>query len=196
MSFYSLALFVHLVGVLGLFVGLSLDWISLMRLRQAQTLTQVREATSLTGIVARLLLPAVLLLLVAGIYMTVTTWAWGTPWILVSLGGLLLIGVLANSVGGRRLRAIERAATREASSDVIPAVLVRQITDPILLIGLQTAGLIGLGVVFLMSTKPDVFGSLLTLAVAIVLGVGSAVLWQRPRAAKGRAEEIPGQRAM
>jgi uncharacterized membrane protein len=124
--------------------------------------------------------------------MTATTWSWGTPWILVSLAGLLLIGVLANSVGSQRLRAIARAAAHEASSEGIPPALQRQIADPILLIGLQTAGMIGLGVVFLMTTKPDLFGSLLTLAVAIVLGVGSALLWPRSRAARGRAKAIPG----
>jgi uncharacterized membrane protein len=192
MSIYSLALFAHLLGVLGLFAGLSLDWISLLRLRQAQTLTQVREATGLSGIQARLLPLAVLVLLVAGIYMTATTWGWGTPWILVSLAGLVLIGVLANSVSGRRLRAIERAANTEGSSETLPAALRRQIADPILLTALQTAVVIGVGVVFLMTTKPDLFGSLLTMAGAIVLGVSSALLWQLPRAGNGRGKEFPG----
>jgi len=192
MNWYSLALFAHLLGVLGLFVGLSLDWTSLLHVRQAQTLTQVREATRLSGVQARLLPLAVLLLLVAGIYMTVTAWGWRTPWILVSLAGLLLIGVLANSVSGRRLRVVAREANRSTSSETIPSALRRQIADPVLLTALQTAVMIGVGVVFLMTIKPDLFGSLLTLAGAIVLGVGSALLWQHPHAAKGRGQELPG----
>src|SRR5215472_17267859 len=87
---------------------------------------------------------------------------------------------------------IGRAAMSEASSETIPSTLQRQIADPMLVTALQTAVVVGVGVVFLMTTKPDLLGSLLTLAGAIVLGVGSALLWQIPRAVKGRGKEIPG----
>lgn len=46
MSFYSLALFAHIVGVLGLFIGIGLQWTSILRLRRALFVAQVREWAS------------------------------------------------------------------------------------------------------------------------------------------------------
>jgi hypothetical protein len=84
MSFYTLALFAHILGVLGLFIGIGLQWTSVLRFRRAQFVAQVREWTSLTSLLGILMPAASLLILVAGSYMTVTTWGWRTPWIDVS----------------------------------------------------------------------------------------------------------------
>ena len=47
MTLYSVALFVHVLGALGLFAGLALEWAGLRRLRHATTARQVhaRAAT-------------------------------------------------------------------------------------------------------------------------------------------------------
>ncbi len=183
MIFYSLALFAHIVGVLGLFIAIGLVWISILRLQRAQTIAQVRERISLASVQERLLPTASLLILLAGIYMTITTWGWKTPWIDVSLAALVVMGTLGGAVINRRLKAMRIASsTAEAPAGSIPAELRRQITDPVLWIAVQTNGFTGLGVVFLMTTKSDLVGSLITLAVSLVLGVVSAQLW-RPREA-------------
>jgi hypothetical protein len=94
-------------------------------------------------------------------------------------------------VNGRRLTAIRKAA--ESSDGAIPLALQRQIADPVLLTSVQTAGMIGLGVVFLMTIKPDLLGSLIALAVALVLGVISAQPWRLPRQARALLKEAqPG----
>jgi hypothetical protein len=49
------------------------------------------------------------------------------------------------------------------------------LNHPLLRIGIQTRVAIGLGIVFLMTIKPDLVGSLLTIGVATVLGVASAL---------------------
>jgi hypothetical protein len=178
MTFYSLALFAHIVGVLGLFIAIGLMWINILRLQQAQTISQVRERISLASIQEGLLPAASVLILLAGIYMTVNTWGWKTPWIDVSLAALVVVGALGGSVINRRLKAIRIASsTAEDPAALIPAELKRQITDTVLWTAVQTNGFIGLGVVFLMTTKPDLVGSLITLAVSLVLGVVSAQLW-------------------
>jgi len=184
MSFYSLALFVHIVGVLGLFIAIGLQWISILRLHQAQTVAQVREGISLTAIQERLLPTASLLILLAGIYMTVTAWGWSTPWIDVSLAALIVQGALGGSVISRRLRAIHTAAAMaEASTGSIPAELKRQVNDPVLRTAVQVNAVIGLGIVFLMTTKPGLVGALITLAAALVLGVVATRLFWHPREA-------------
>jgi len=183
MTFYSLALFAHIVGVLGLFIAIGLVWISMLWLQRAQTMAQVRERIALASLQERLFPAASVLILLAGIYMTVNTWGWKTPWIDVSLAALVVMGALGGAVINRRLKAIRIASsTAEAPAGSIPAELRRQITDPVLWTAVQTNGFTGLGAVFLMTTKPDLGGSLITLVVSLVLGVVSAQLWH-PREA-------------
>lgn len=192
MSLYTLALFAHILGVLGVFVGIALDWATILRLRRAQTVALAREVTGLVGFQTRLIQISALLLLVAGIYMTVTAWDKGTAWILFSLVALIVMGALSGGIHGRRLAAIRKAAAG-ASDGMIPSELQRRMADPVLLISVQTAVMVGLGAVFLMTTKPDWLGSLIALAVAVVLGVLSAQLWRRPREARAQvAEAQPG----
>jgi uncharacterized membrane protein len=180
MNWYTLALFAHILGVIGLFVGLSLGWVSILRLRRARTVAQVRAETTSSGAQRVLVVVSSLLLLVAGIYMTVTAWDSDPPWILLSLAALLVMGVLGGGVSGRRLSAIEKAAAVEDGAGAISPALKRRIADPVPLTAMQTAGMIGLGVVFLMTAKPDLIGSLVALAVALVLGVVPALFWRRP----------------
>ena len=183
MTFYSLALFAHIVGVLGLFIAIGLVWISMLWLQRAQTMAQVRERIGLASLQERLFPAASVLILLAGIYMTVNTWGWKMPWIDVSLAALVVMGALGGAVINRRLKAIRIASsTAEAPAGSIPAELKRQITDSVLWTAVQTNGFTGLGVVFLMTTKPDLVGSLITLVVSLVLGVVSAQLWH-PREA-------------
>ena len=177
MSHYALALFAHILGALGLFIGISLQWISVLRIRQAQTVAQVREWTSLTSVTESLVPIASLLILVAGIDMTVTTWGWNTPWIDVSLAALVFLGALGGALINRRIRAIKAAAAAPSATGPIPVELERRITDSVLWTSLQVNGFTALGVVFLMTSKPDLVGSLITIAVALMLGIGSARVW-------------------
>jgi hypothetical protein len=174
MSFYTLALFAHILGVLGLFIGIGLGWISVLRFRRAQFVAQVREWTSLTSVQQVLLPAASLLILVTGIYMTVTAWGWRIPWIDVSLATVIFVLAPTGVVTTRRIKAIQTAAEALVPTETIPAELQRQITDPVLWTMVQTSGMTLLGVVFLMTTQPDLVGSLITQAVALFLGVGFA----------------------
>ncbi len=184
MSFYALALFAHLVGVLGFFITIGLQWTSTLRLRRAQTLAQVREWTSLVEGVGKLGPASGLLLLAAGMYMTATAWNMNTPWIEVGFFALLALMALGMGVPFRRLKAIRRAVAKTAVPDeALPPEVQRQIADPLLWTSVQVMGSLALGVVFLMTIKPDLAGSLLVLAVVAVLGVVSAQPWRRPRAA-------------
>ncbi|HZU02947.1 MAG TPA: DUF2269 family protein [Ktedonobacteraceae bacterium] len=183
MSFYPLALFAHVLGVLMIFMVIGFEWVSLMRLRSARTIAQVREYTGLITVQERLLVVGGLLLLSGGLYMTATHWGWGTAWILVALVTLLMQGALAVVVHTPRFKAIRAAA--EASegskeSSMIPARVEQRISDPILWLSVQAHGITALGVLFLMTNKPNLVGSLITLAVALIISGVTAWLW-RPR---------------
>jgi hypothetical protein len=138
--------------VLGLFMGIGLQWMSVQRLSQAQTVAQVREGTSLIALQEQLWPTAALLILLAGIYMTVTAWGWSTPWIDVSLAALLCQGAVAGALINRRLKAIHTGvAATEAPVGAFSPGLKRQITDPVLRTAVQINAVAGLGVVFLMT---------------------------------------------
>src|SRR5579859_838643 len=116
MNFYSLALFAHIVGAMAVFIGMGLEWVSLLRLRRAQTVAQVREYTSLISLQAGLVTGGAAVLFVAGVYMTITTWGWQTSWIQIALGTLILEAILGGVVHTPRFKAIYAAAS-QATAD-------------------------------------------------------------------------------
>jgi len=92
---------------------------------------------------------------------------------------------------------IDRLA-RKAPDGPLPEELERSIRDPVLLTAPQTLTALLLGVVFVMTTKPSLVGSLIVMAVALVLGLAWGLLIARGGARsvvdRGRSRE-PGQSA-
>lgn len=185
---YSLALFAHIVGVLGLFVSMGLQWAITLRLRRSGSMEQVREWIGIVGGASRFGLASGALLLAAGIYMMAAAWGM-TSWLAVSFAAILLMLALGMGVTARRMRAIQRAAAVGGhASEVIPSAIQRQLRDPALWIAVQMASSTALGVVFLMTTKPGFVGSLLAVAVALLLGAVVGIVSARPRSDSSTAE--------
>src|SRR5262249_4757482 len=121
-----------------------------------------------------------------GCYMRATVWR-GGAWISVRLGTLVLLSVIAMALSRPRLSAIERALTTENES-VSPS-LHDLLHHPLLWISIQTRVAIALGIVFLMTVKPDLRGSLLAIGIAAMLGLASALPILRRAQAQGEANE-------
>lgn len=172
MNYYPIALFLHVVGALGFFVALGLEWMSLRRLQRAMTLEQVREWIHVPADMGRVGMIAMVMLLAAGFYMMITVWH-GVAWIIVALGSLVPMSVLAMAVGRPRMAAIERVLTAEHGE--ISPTLRKLLLHPLLWIDIQTRVAIALGIVFLMTVKPDLGVSLLTIGISIVLGLVSSL---------------------
>jgi hypothetical protein len=179
MTFYSVALFLHIAGALGLFAAVGLEWTSLLHLRRAATAEQAREWLSVVAGLRRVYPAAFVIILLSGFYMTATAWG-GTGWIGVALGTLLLLAAVGATLTGLRMPAIGRAVALE-TGPLSPA-LRHRLRDPLLWTSVQTRAALVLGIVFLMSVKPDLGGGLLTTGVAAVLGLASALpAWERTR---------------
>jgi len=159
MNIYSIALFLHVVGVLVLFAALAIEWVGLRQIRSSAHPEQTRAWLGLITNATRIGFPSMFVTVVTGIYMMVTVWKW-TPWLATTIGALILLIVLARAAAPR-LKALGQ------SLDVV--------NDPLLWISVQTRTAIALGIVFLKITKPNVAGSLVTIGVAIVLGIASAL---------------------
>jgi hypothetical protein len=116
--------------------------------------------------------PSMLTTVITGIYMVLKGLGW-VPWILVVLGALALIIVLSVALTKARMAAIGQALATEKGS--ISQSFHNLANHPVLWISIQTRVSIALGIIFLKIAKPDFVGSLLTLGVAIVLGIASAL---------------------
>jgi hypothetical protein len=171
-SLYSISVFLHVVGALGLFAALGLEWAGLFNLQRATEVGQVREWMRLLGAPRFLGGPAALIILVSGIYMTSARWG-SQGWIIVALGGMVLIAVLGAALGGRRAGAIVRALA--AGNGPISPALARQLYDPVLTLSLRLRVALLLGIIFLMSVRPGTAGSLAAMGVAGLIGLAAAV---------------------
>lgn len=183
MTWYHLALFAHICGVLLLFIADGVELTAMLGMRRAQAVEQVREWGRVEAAAEKLYPPAILLILAAGIYMALTAWGIRIAWIDTAFVLLLALSVQGPALNGRRLRAIH-AAAEAAPAGPVPPALTRRILDPVLWTSAQTMPAIALGIVFLMVIKPNLAGSLATIVVAGVLGVLSALpAWRTARAA-------------
>src|SRR5512135_2070354 len=163
----SIALFLHIVGALGFFVALGLEWTGLSQIRSAMTLEQVRAWMGILKNVRKVGFVAMLTTVITGTYMMVTGWR-GEAWIIVTVGSLVLVIALAQLLTAPRMAAIGRAMVTEKGP--LSKTFHSLANNSLLSISIQTRAAIALGIVFLKTIKPNLGGSLLTIGVAIVLG--------------------------
>jgi hypothetical protein len=168
MNYYSIALFFHIVGTLGFFVALGLEWIGLRQMRHATTAEQVRQGMRISGSTRRLGMASMLTILVFGFYMAAVDWG-GPAWITVTLGVIVVMIALLVTLTGPRMAAIGRALAGEKG--VLSPSLLQLVSQPLLWISIQTRVAMALGIVFMMTVKPGLGGSMLTIGVATVLGL-------------------------
>jgi hypothetical protein len=178
MNIYSIiALFLHIVGALGVSVALGLEWIGLRHVQSALLPEQVRTWIGILKGTNKVGFPCMLTTVITGIYMVLKGWGW-VPWILITLGALVLVIVLSVALSKPRMAAIGKALATEKGT--ISPTLRNLVKHPILWISIQTRVTIVLGIIFLKIVKPDLAGSLLTIGVAVALGVASALPMLRP----------------
>src|SRR5215475_6533611 len=103
----SVILFAHIVGMLVLFVGLALEWISLESLRKSSVLGTGSRWVSVLRALPRLVGTAVGLILVSGIYLAVRVGVLDMAWVRVSFVSMVLMGVLGGPVVRSRMRALQ-----------------------------------------------------------------------------------------
>jgi hypothetical protein len=167
---YTLALFFHFVGLVALFVGYGLEWIVSRLLRKATTTDQVRAWLRIYRTSLPISGPGLLVLILSGGYLASLSGAMKTGWVSASL----LAIVFALGIGFvfilPRVRAI-RSALPEGSGG-LPAQALEALQTPALPTLIRVRGFLALGIVYLMTVKPESLGtSLLDLGVAMILGI-------------------------
>jgi MFS family permease len=177
MNPYTITLFLHVTGDIGIFIGVGVQLLTLAALRRA---TQVEQGRTLTGLMTRvgpLSAISALLTIATGLYMALTAWGWQVGWTTIALASLILLMPPLGIMIEPRTRAMVTLA-KEAPDGPLPAELDRRIHDPILGTALQTQVALVLGIVFLMTNKPEFMGALMVIGVALILGLISSIpLW-------------------
>jgi hypothetical protein len=178
MSTYTIMLFVHIVGAIGVFVGVGVWLFAVAALRRAQQVAQVRALAGLTVASGNVAVGGILLLAVGGFYMALTVWGEHATWIIVATISFVLLAPFGVFVLDPRIRALAKEAATTPDGPV-PTVLAVRTNDPILGIGLSLYLAVLVGIVFLMSNKPTLVVSILAMIIAAALGLASApaFLW-------------------
>ena len=98
-----------------------------------------------------------------------------------------LLPILGVAIGGRRMAAIRSAVAAE--SGLLSPALRQRLGDPLLWTSIQVRVAIALGIVFLLTVKPGLGGALLTIGLAVVLGLASALpAWSPVQPQEAREE--------
>jgi hypothetical protein len=176
MTIYSAVLFIHVISAIGLFIALAAEGAILLRIRTAPSVEETRffvRAFQRLRIVA---IPSFLGILAGGLYLA-SKWGGGTFWIPFALGATLLIMLIGGLVTGKRIARLRRVLS-SAENDVSIEMLSAAAKDNALLLSYGFRMGLGLGIVFLMTAKPDLLGSLGALAAGCGLG-SFAAAWMR-----------------
>jgi hypothetical protein len=170
MTNFSLALFFHFVGLIALFVGYGLEWIVSAFLRGATTTDQVRAWLRVYRTSLPVSGPGLLVLILSGAYLAQVSGAMKNAWLSASFIAIFLALVIGFVLILPRMKAI-RAALPEGSA-ALPANATALLRAPGLPTLIRVRAMLALGIVYLMTVKPDTFvSSLLALGAAIILGL-------------------------
>ena len=139
------------------------------RLRDAETVAVARTWAGVIEKASRVFPIALAALLISGAYLVHRGWSWSTGWIDAGLAGVVLLFALGAGIVGARTRALTRELSAAADGPLgeRAARIARQ--HPGAIASWTNTGL-ALGVVFVMTTKPALAGSIVALAVAATLG--------------------------
>jgi Predicted integral membrane protein (DUF2269) len=181
MSVYADIVFLHLVGMTGLFIGYGLEWVSTARLRKAETANAARTWLGTYRVSLPLSGPALLVLILTGGYMAGVTGASKEGWILASILGIVVALGIGFGMLMPRMKSIK--AGLPDGDAALSADTSMKVQDPLIVTLIRVRLFLALGIVYLMTAKPPLFSSIAALCVAIVVGiVFSAGAWSKKTA--------------
>jgi prolipoprotein diacylglyceryltransferase len=177
MDYYPLALYLHIVGAMGLFAVLALEWLAVSRLRRARARDEALAWMSIMAPVRWVALISMLVVLLPGVFMAGTRW--NMPgWTQAAVVGMLAMAVLGGILSARVLKAIESTLARD--QDPLSAGSAERLRNPVLAHSLWSRTGLALGIVALMVFKPELMSSLVDLAAFSVVGFGFSLATTGP----------------
>ena len=176
MNVYSIVLFLHIVGALGLFVALGIEFLTLSRLRSAGTAEQAREWLSVLGSIRVIGPLALATILVPGLYMAATSTGW-QGWNVAALAAMVVMAALGAASNAARMPGIGRSIGLLRGA--LPAEARGRLRDPLVWSSILIRIGIALGIVLNMTVKPDVVAAVVVLIAFALVGWGAALVTGR-----------------
>jgi hypothetical protein len=191
---YHVVLYIHL---LALFVGVgaaSVLLTCLFQLRAARTLEQAVPWGMMSGKVGKLFPVAILGLFGSGAYLTSETtfpWTWSTRWIDVGIVALIVLGAQGFGIAERTGKKLEAALRANGPGPLGPEARRMALHPGLWVVEFSNVGIV-LGVVWNMTEKPDLGGSLAAVLVGYAVGAALALLASRAPQEELAAATEPG----
>jgi hypothetical protein len=177
-NLYAVIRFLHVLADIGLFFGNGLQLLGVVLLRRAITVDQARSINHVVERVQGFTIVSVLMTLATGVYMTIAVWGFSTGWIQAALGVIFLIIMpMIAFVVEPRMKRISQLL--DDADGALPETVVKRIYDPILSAGTGAILSALISIIFLMTTKPSLFTSVITSAIIILLGLLAGFLAPR-----------------
>lgn len=177
MNAYNVTLFLHFAGMVALFVGYGLEWAASSLLRRATTGDEARAWLRIYRLSLPISGPGLLLLILSGGYLAALTGGMKQGWISATFLGIIFALAIGFMLILPRMRAL-RAALPEGAAPLSPTARTR-VQDPVLVTLVRSRAFVALGIVYLMTLKPDTLvSSLVVLLVSLIIGaLCAATTW-------------------
>jgi hypothetical protein len=176
-SVLSAVLFVHVLSAIALFAALVLEATILVRVRSARSFEQARASVHAFQRLSRIGIPAFLGVLGGGLYLA-SRYGSGTIWSPLSLAATLLIIIIGGLITGRRMGRLRKLVF--SVNDAVPFEQISaQLTDKALVLSYGFRLGLAVGIVFLMTTQPDLGLSLAALGISPIVTVVLAATFIR-----------------
>jgi hypothetical protein len=178
MLFYPVALFIHVLAALTLFIAVGLNFLSMLRMRQARNTERLAEWARLGLLAGRIIPVAILFIAGSATYMVTIAWGWQTAWVDVVLATFIGHGIFVQAFENPRLNKLHKGALK-APDGPVPLELHLLANDALLWTVDITVTTTTVGMIFLMSVKPDLIISLVAVGVTLLAGLALSVpFWQ------------------
>jgi hypothetical protein len=179
---YHYVLYVHL---LSLFVGIGAGSVllaCLFQLRAARTVEQAAPWGMLAGKIGKLFPVAILGLFGTGAYMTSETtfpWSWSTAWVEVGIAALVVLLAQGAGIAERTGHKLGAALQANGPGPLGPEARRMALHPGLWVVEFANLGIV-LGVVWNMTQKPGLGGSIAAVLVGYAVGAALAILCTRP----------------
>jgi hypothetical protein len=155
--------YVHVLAAMALFAGLGIEAISLWLLGRAGEAPERRAALAALHRTRFVAGPGFGLTVLVGLVLATLVSAWRAPWVLTSLGGIVVIGAMGGVLSAPRVARLEREPDPGAAA-VTEALPMLRLSNRLRLGALA-------GIVYLMTVKPGLTASLVALTLGILAGL-------------------------
>lgn len=163
-------LFLHILGVLFMFAAVGVTLTGMFGMLHSKDNKTLKIWAALSVKMDEFIPFSVILILLPGLYLVFSTWGWDIAWVNISLGALLLMSLAGPIINLRRFKSILLTVNAESGETPSPNLLSK-VRDQFLWNSISIMTMEVLGIIYLMTIKPPLIESLITIVICFVLGI-------------------------